>query len=156
VFQLITQVAGRAGRGRTAGEVIVQTTLPENNTILLAAKQDFKAFYQEEVAVRELFGYPPFSVLAKLTFSGADELGTRRAAEKLRLGVIASLPQEFEANPVIPSGHAKIKDKFRFQLLIRGPSVYPINRAIQSALEADPLSRNVHLLIDINPTSTFF
>lgn len=156
VFQLITQVAGRAGRGRTAGEVIVQTTLPENNTILLAAKQDYQTFYKEESSVRELFGYPPFSTLVKLTFSGESEQGTRQTAERLRLGIIASLPGNFEAQPVIPSGHAKIKDKFRFQLLLKGPSVYPINRAIQTALDAAPLTKGVHLLIDVNPTSTFF
>lgn len=156
VFQLITQVAGRAGRGRSAGEVIVQTTLPENSTILLAASQDYQTFYNEEIAVREMFGYPPFSNLVKLTFSGENEGETRAAAEKLRQGILPLLPPEFEVHPAIPSGHAKIKDKFRFQLLIRGPSIYPINRAIQTARELLPVGKNVHLLVDINPTSTFF
>lgn len=156
VFQLITQVAGRAGRGRSAGEVIVQTSLPENNTIQLAAQQDFKTFYNEEINIREMFSYPPFSSLAKLTFSGENEKETQFTAEKIRQAMIANLPGEFEAHPIIPSGHAKIKDKFRFQLLIKGPSIYPINRAIQAARETIPLGKNVHLLIDINPTSTFF
>jgi primosomal protein N' (replication factor Y) len=156
VFQLITQVAGRAGRGRSAGEVIIQTTLPDNNTINLAARQDYQAFYAEEIGVRNLFSYPPFSNLAKLTFSGVNEHGVRDAANRLRGAIIAGLPSDCEAMPVVASGHAKIKDRFRFQLLLRGPSVYAMNRAIRSALESHPLPRDVQLLIDINPTSTFF
>ena len=70
VFQLITQVAGRSGRGVIPGEVIIQTCLPENATIQYAANQDYVGFYQEEIAIRELFHYPPFMHMAKLLFSG--------------------------------------------------------------------------------------
>lgn len=156
VFQLITQVAGRAGRGHTKGEVIVQTSLPDNATIALAASQNYMKFYEDEIAVRELFAYPPFSSLAKLTFSGANEKETKQAAETIRHYITSFLPQEFEIHPVIPSGHAKIKDKFRFQLLLRGPSIYPLTQAINYAKEQAPLAKTIHLLVDINPTSTFF
>ncbi len=123
VFQLITQVAGRAGRGHVSGEVIVQTCLPNNDTIALAARQDYDKFYAEEIAVRQLFSYPPFSSLAKLTFSGAHAGEVRQAAEALRCGLLKLLPPDFELNAIIPAGHARIKDKFRFQLLIRGPNI---------------------------------
>lgn len=156
VFQLITQVAGRAGRGQTKGEVIVQTSSPENSTILLAASQNYLKFYEEELSVREIFGYPPFSKLTKLTFSGKDEQGTRKTAEGIRSHVAHFLPKEFTVHPVIPSGHAKIKDKFRFQLLVRGPATYPITQAIHYAKGKVQYSKDVHILIDINPTSTFF
>lgn len=156
VFQLITQVAGRAGRGQVKGEVIVQTLVPDNSTIELAASQNYLKFYEEEVAIREMFGYPPFSSLVKITFSGADEKATKRAAEGIRQYVANFLPKEFEIHPVIPSGHAKIKDKFRFQLLLRGPSVYPMVHAIRGAKEQAPLTKDVHVLVDVNPTSTFF
>ena len=72
VFQLITQVAGRSGRGNTSGEVIIQTSLPDNATIQYAARQDYAGFYTEEIAAREMFGYPPFKHMAKLLFSGND------------------------------------------------------------------------------------
>lgn len=156
VFQLITQVAGRAGRGRVKGEVIVQTSLPENTTIALAASQNFTKFYQEEIEVRKMFGYPPFSSLAKLTFSGDHAAATRAAAEAMRTALLSRLPPEFELNAIIPAGHARIKDKFRFQLLIRGPGIYPISAAIEDAKVASPLPKGIYMLVDINPTSTFF
>lgn len=155
-FQLITQVAGRAGRGHSPGEVIVQTCLPDNATIALAAKQDYPSFYSEEISVRQLFNYPPFASLAKLTFSGTDMHATRQAAEYLRTQLMVLLPQTFELHAIIPAGHAKIKDKFRFQLLIRGPTIYPISHALASLKMTHPLPKSIHLLIDINPTSTFF
>lgn len=156
VFQLITQVAGRAGRGHSKGEVIVQTLLPENETIALAASQNYLKFYEDEISVREMFGYPPFSSLVKLTFSGECEKETRQVAEMLRGYIASFLPKEFTIHPIIPSGHAKIKDKFRFQLLLRGPSIYPLNQAINHARAQMQLPRSVYILVDINPTSTFF
>lgn len=155
-FQLITQVAGRAGRGQMRGEVIVQTCLPDNATIGYAARQDYNKFFDDEIEVRKLFNYPPFASLAKLTFSGIDSSATRRAAETLRAQLAKVLPKDFELHAVIPAGHAKIKDKFRFQLLVRGPSIYPVSNALAALKENSPLPKGVHLLIDINPTSTFF
>lgn len=155
-FQLITQVAGRAGRGFAQGEVIVQTMLPDNATIGLAARQDYLKFYEEEISVREMFGYPPFSSLVKLTFSGHNDKETRQIAEEIRQSIVSFLPKEYDIHPVIPSGHAKIKDKFRFQLLLRGPSIYPMVQAINLAREKVVLPRSIYLLVDVNPTSTFF
>lgn len=156
VFQLITQVAGRAGRGHIRGEVIVQTNLPDNNTILLAASQNYEKFYEEEIAIRQLFNYPPFASLAKLTFTGPDVNETREAAERLRSQLIRMLPSDFTLHAIVPSGHAKIKNKFRFQLLVRGPSVYPISNSLDKIRQTSPLPKDIHLLIDINPLSTFF
>lgn len=155
-FQLITQVAGRAGRGHARGEVIVQTCIPENTTINYASRQDYNQFFDDEIEVRRLFNYPPFASLAKLTFSGINSYTTQCAAETLRLQLIPLLSKEYHLHAVIPAGHAKIKDKYRFQLLIRGPSIYPISQALASIKENSPLPKGVHLLIDINPTSTFF
>lgn len=155
-FQLITQVSGRAGRGYAKGEVIVQTSSPDNPTILMAASQDFIKFYEEEISVREMFGYPPFSSLIKLTFSGIDEKKTRQIADVIRQHIAAFLTQAFEIHPVIPSGHAKIKDQFRFQLLLKGPSILPMNQAINHARSQTVIPKGIYLLIDVNPTSTFF
>jgi primosomal protein N' (replication factor Y) len=155
-FQLITQVAGRAGRGAVAGEVILQTCLPDNMTLLLAAQQNYAQFYQEEIAVREMFNYPPFANLIKMTFSGLEMSETKQTAETLRAALLNHLPATFELHPVIPCGYAKVKDNFRFQLLIKGPHVLVFNRALQEALQNLQLSKKVKLLVDVNPTSTFF
>ncbi|MBA3814927.1 MAG: primosomal protein N' [Parachlamydiaceae bacterium] len=156
VFQLITQVAGRAGRGNICGEVIVQTNLPENNTIRLAASQNYEKFYEEEIEVRKLFNYPPFASMVKLTFSGEEVEKVQQSAENFRSKLILALPADFDLHPVVPSGYAKIKNKFRFQLIIRGPSIYPINRAIDSIRQVIGSDKSVNILVDVNPTSTFF
>lgn len=156
VFQLITQVAGRSGRGVMAGEVIIQTSLPDNATIQYASCQDYLGFYKEEIAVREIFRYPPFSHMAKLLFSGKNAQQTQGAAEQIRQLLIQNLSSQFEFNPVIPCGYTKVKDQFRFQFLIRGPTMYPLSGALQAIQEKHPIPRQVKLFIDINPSSTFF
>ncbi len=149
VFQLITQVAGRSGRGSLDGEVLIQTHLPDHATILQAARQDFAGFYRDEIEVRKLFHYPPFTHLAKLTFSGACPQKTQEAAQTLRASLIQRLPASCEIHPVIPCGYAKIKDRYRFQLLIKGPPLGPL-------LENLKAPSDVRLLIDIDPLSTYF
>lgn len=155
-FQLITQVAGRAGRGVMAGEVIIQTCMPDNSTIKFASKQDYDGFYQDEVKIREMFHYPPYCQMAKLAFSGLNEKLTSDRAEAVRLFMTQSLPDGYRIHPVIPAGHAKVKDKYRFQFLIFGPSVYPVGRAIEAMHANVPVSQDVKMFVDINPTSTFF
>ncbi len=72
-FQLLTQVAGRAGRGETPGQVVIQTYKPEDETILAAARQDYRAFFERELALRRARLYPPYTVLARLLVEGAEE-----------------------------------------------------------------------------------
>lgn len=156
IFQLITQVAGRAGRGHLPGEVIIQTQMPTNATIQLAAKQDFITFYQTEIESRKLFGFPPFSHLIKLTFSGKDSAFVEEIGHLLRKGLIEKLGGSFLVHPLAPSGYAKIKDHFRFQCLIHGPKVYPVNEAIGHVLEKKPLPSGVRLHLDVDPLSTYF
>ncbi len=154
VFQLITQVAGRAGRGVLPGEVILQTCMPENSTILHAAEQDYFSFYEEEIAVRKMFGFPPFSQMVKIAFSGPEENRTRNLAETMRSQLLRLLPSTFQLHPVNPAGHAKVKDRWRFQFLVRGTSTQPITRAITD-LRFNPPSK-YRVFVNVNPLSTFF
>ena len=91
-FQLITQVAGRAGRGQVAGEVIIQTSMPDNATIQLASKQDYDAFFRDTIQTRKMFGYPPFSQLAKAAFSGSDHKRTFSTAQEFCASMRERLP----------------------------------------------------------------
>lgn len=154
VFQLITQVSGRAGRGVTPGEVILQTSMPDNVTIQLAAQQNYTKFFDNEIALRKLFGYPPFSQIAKIAFSGPQEEATNLHAESFRQSLQSLLSKEYELLPVVPAGHSKVKDRFRFQFLIKGPAIAAISRAIDAARVQLP--SHTHMLVDINPLSTFF
>lgn len=155
-FQLITQVAGRSGRGATKGEVIIQTAMPDNSTIQYAAKQDYLGFYQEEIGIRQLFNYPPFTHMAKITFSGKNAKQTLSAAETVRRLLVEHFSNSFEFNPVIPCGYAKVKDHFRYQFLVRGPTMYPLNGAIRQIHEKKLIPSAVKLFVDVDPTSTFF
>lgn len=155
-FQLITQVSGRAGRGATPGEVILQTSMPDNVTIQLAAAQNYTKFYDNEIALRKLFSYPPFSHIAKIAFSGPEEKATHQHAEAFRRRLQILLSKDFELLPVVPAGHSKVKDRFRYQFLVKGPAIPPLSRAIDATRVQLPLPSHTHLLIDINPLSTFF
>lgn len=152
VFQLITQVAGRSGRGQLKGEVILQTTLPDHPLFLQAAQLDYPAFYREEIASRKTFNFPPFCHLVKLIFSGQDAHQTEAHAQKIRSQLIQELPPNFEFNPIIPCGYAKIKNQFRFQCLIKGESTRPITALLKNLQP----SSSIRLLIDVDPLSTFF
>ncbi len=155
VFQLITQVSGRSGRGQLPGEVLIQTSLPQHPTILQAADQNFEAFFQSEIESRQAFDYPPFTHLAKLTFTGPSAKETEQSAHLFRQKVIASLPPIFQILPLIPAGHAKIKDNYRFQFLIKGAKIMTLSPLLHSLVQNSPLPKAVRLLIDIDPTSTF-
>ncbi len=154
VFQLVTQVAGRAGRGVLHGEVIIQTCMPDNNTIQHAAKQDYFSFYEDEIEVRKFFQFPPFAQLVKFTLSGPDENKTRSLSESLRSQLIRKLPDSFHFHPVNACGHAKVKDQWRFQFLIRGKSTMPITEAMRELNFFTP--SRYRLLVNVNPLSSFF
>jgi primosomal protein N' (replication factor Y) len=150
VFQLLTQVAGRSGRGALSGEVIIQTHLPDHPVIEMAKDQDYGKFFEHEIAVRELFKYPPFTRLVKFTFSGKNGEEVQDAAEALRTDLISRLPSHFEIFPIVPSGHAKIKGEFRYQFLIKAEKL----GRLPALLPAWP--KRVRLFIDVDPLSTFF
>ena len=152
VFQLITQVAGRAGRSQLPGEVILQTQLPDHPTLQLAAHLDYPAFFQAEFESRKMFDFPPHTHLVKLTFSGEDPEKTQRFGEEIRLRLISKLPPTFHILPIIPCGYAKIKDQFRFQCIIKGTSTRPVTEILRT-LKNDS---KVRLVIDVDPLSTFF
>ena len=129
-FQLLTQVAGRSGRGAVAGEVILQTAIPENNTVQLAAKQDFEHFFEMEIASRKIFDYPPFSQLAKIRASGKEREKTLQQLHDFRALLIPLLPKDFTLSPVTPAGYPKVKDEYRFQFLVRGAKMSFFSRLL--------------------------
>ncbi|MGK5595594.1 MAG: replication restart helicase PriA [Parachlamydiaceae bacterium] len=152
-FQLITQVAGRSGRGVLSGKVILQTLIPDNSTILHASNQDYKGFYAEEMEIRKLFAYPPFSHMVKIRLSSEDENRAKSELNELRQQLITLMPSQYELTPVFPSGHAKIKNQYRFQFFIRGPAIKVMAKILKSHLINHRLSQ---FFIDVSPSSTFF
>ncbi|MCH9611839.1 MAG: Primosomal protein N' [Chlamydiia bacterium] len=155
VFQLTAQVAGRAGRGVLPGEVIIQTLLPHHTVFKHAATEDYLNFYKEEIQERKLFGYPPFSHLARFQISGYNEKRAEKFAHQLRTHLIKTLPKTCDILPIAPCGHAKIKDKFRFQFLLRSPQIAGLGKYLNTLMAHIKKPSGTYLLIDIDPHSTF-
>lgn len=151
VFQVLTQVAGRAGRSERGGQVILQTFDPGNQVIQSAARHDVDGFYQYEVEQRRRLGYPPFSRLVRLEFRHRDASIARSEAHKVaaKLGellVSGNWKQTTMIGPV-PSFFSKIGGSYRWQMILRGPDPVTVLRedSIQRLLidwrvEVDPIS----------------
>lgn len=154
LFQLLVQVSGRAGRSGIKGEVIIQTYNPENPLIGLAAEQDFFKFYQAEIEERKALTFPPFSQLSKIVFSGREPKVTKDFASEFRLILTKVLPASYSIFPVVSSAKEKVKNKFYFQLLIRGKTL-PLSDKFDEILATICPPKGVQLFIDIDPLSTF-
>ncbi len=143
-FQLLTQVSGRAGRAELNGEVIIQTFLPDHPILKLAATQDYDSLYKQEIEERKQFHYPPFCHLVKVSFADLSETVAKDQAESA-YQKLKNLPVEIL--PVMPAGHAKVKDQYRFQFVIKTAKIGTIAPSLREIEKAK---------IDIDPTSIFF
>lgn len=120
-FQLITQAAGRAGRGELAGRVFIQTYQPENHAIRMAAAQDYEGFYQEEILLRQAMEYPPFSHIFSVLITGEMEQEVILAAQ--RLGAFMNHYAERAGCTVVgpaPATLPKFRGEFRWQIFAKG------------------------------------
>jgi len=120
VFQVLTQVAGRAGRSERSGKVVLQTFDPTNQVIQSAARHDVSDFYQYELGQRKRLGYPPFSRLVRLEYRHHDAAKTEEEAQKLAVKLSASnLSRSTMIGPV-PCFFAKVGGYYRWQIILRG------------------------------------
>ena len=123
-FSMLTQVVGRSGRGQAEGIALVQTMTPESTVIRLAAEQDYDAFYEKEIALRELRRCPPFSDLITVTFTGALEQAVAQGAARFRSHLEASLDQEpyraiaMQVLGPAPAAVAKVNNVYRYRLTL--------------------------------------
>ncbi len=139
-FDLLTQAAGRAGRGVTPGEVVIQTYSPEHYSIEAAAQQDYNMFYSKEIMFRELMSYPPVSHLLKVLVEGKREEAVNEEAEKLSKVAGEYLRSREDRNGSVigpaPDNISKIKDVFRYVLYVKDPD-YEVLSGIREELEND-------------------
>jgi len=122
-FQLLTQVAGRSGRGKKAGKVLIQTYYPEHYALRHAKEQDYDAFYREEIRFRERMAYPPFYVLASIMIKHRDHTEAFKNANILRRALDAANPQKHARilGPA-PASIARLKNEFRVQIIVKATS----------------------------------
>jgi primosomal protein N' (replication factor Y) len=153
-FQLITQAAGRSGRRDMAGEVIVQTFTPEHYAISAAREHDFVRFYESELPFRRELGYPPFGRVALFKIQGSSEAGVKQFSHALFDALSGFLRATGHRSPATilgpsPAPIAKLRNKYRWQIMVRSADIAGIQKAISQAL-AFPVPRGIKLSIDMD------
>lgn len=156
-FQIVTQVAGRTGRGDRAGHVILQTFSPDHAAIQAAAKHDFIKFATHELAQRKQYGYPPHGHLARFIVRGPELMDTEGFAESLvkrltnkrdNLGIDCRI-----LGPA-PPPLARLRGKYRFHCIIQTETPEPLNRLIVQTIADLKTPKDIQYVIDIDPMDT--
>jgi len=152
-FQLITQVSGRAGRHELDGEVIIQTYAPDHYSIELASKYDYVSFYRQEMKIRRTFSYPPYVFLVLLTITHQDEQAVYLAAQRIRTMLENKLHRDSRVLGPTPSPIARIKNRYRYQLMIKYRSEPDLVSYIDEVLAAfqEERRRDLQIIVDMNP-----
>ena len=159
-FQLLAQVAGRAGRGKVPGRVILQTYCPDHFSILSATDQDFKKFYNQEIHFRKSLNYPPFARMVQLKISGKNKDKTRQHA--LAIGDLChdllksddTFLKYVQVLGPIEAALPRVAKHFRWQILLKGLKVGPLHRFLKQILfknRGKISSRNIKVVADVDP-----
>lgn len=153
-FQLLTQVAGRAGRGEKQGRVVIQTYNPEHYSIQAASKHDYLEFYRQEIKFRKQLNYPPFSKLVRILVSGSLENDVARLANLLSLQMKRFLSKGQELLGPTPAPLVKIRERFRWHLVLKGQNtdqLLTVARKSIKQLQENGLIGSNRVIIDIDP-----
>lgn len=161
-FQLITQAAGRAGRGKLSGEVVIQTYSPDNYSILLAQQQDYKGFYETEIAYRQLMQYPPVGHMMVMLVASKDEMTAALSAELLA----KKIQQSVESGKITgiktigpaDAAVAKVKDIYKKVIYFKSgeySQLVKIKDALELFVNRHREFANVMIQFDFNPMSGF-
>jgi primosomal protein N' (replication factor Y) len=157
-FQMLTQVAGRAGRGERPGRVLIQTYRPTHYALRHAILHDYKSFADEELRHREALGYPPFSRLVNLRFDGLDAARVERAARELAASLRTSnerLPRRQQAKILgpAPAPLERLRGRYRWQLLLKGAEPKVLRVLVRPAVEAarKTARSTVRIAADVDP-----
>ncbi len=160
-FQLLTQAAGRAGRGKRPGEVVIQTYQPEHYSIVTAAKQDYKAFFEQEIMFRKMLRYPPEWHMLVIHGASAKEKLVNDAVVMLKYAVMAEIDAEPGKMQVIGPADAavsKVNDIYKKVLYIKdadyGRLVAAKNR-LEDYISKEPVFKNVSIQFDFDPMNGF-
>ncbi len=150
-FQLLTQVAGRAGRGEMEGEVLVQTFTPFSPSIQFARHHDFDGFVDQEMEFRERFGFPPYTRMALITIRSQMRERAEFTAQTLVRKLKDQVPPGTILGEAAPAPLEKARGYYRFQVALRGAGARGLARAIQQTLAGLPLPEDVFVAVDVDP-----
>jgi primosomal protein N' (replication factor Y) len=150
-FQLLVQVAGRAGRGDAEGEVIVQTFTPAHPSLQFAKSHDFDGFADHELEMRGNFGHPPYSHIVLITARADTAQKAEFAARTLAQKLSSSVPPSVMVSPAAPAPLARVRGMYRYQVVARGKQIRVLTKAIREAIKAIKLPKDVHVAVDVDP-----
>ncbi|MDR2704409.1 MAG: primosomal protein N', partial [Planctomycetaceae bacterium] len=156
-FHLITQVAGRTGRGEKGGRVIIQTFSPDHPAILAAAKHDYKTFVTQELPMRKLLGYPPYTKMIRIVVRGENEIKTRDFAvgfvERIKTlsSVSPTQPIPFRILGPAPAPFAKLRGFYRFHIHLHDADGERLHNLVRSVSLALKTPAEVQWIIDVDP-----
>ena len=153
-FHLVTQVAGRTGRGAKGGRVLVQTFNPDHPAIRAATRHDYIGFASEELPARKMLSYPPFSQMIRLVVRGPNEKATGEFAAHVAEKLAAAM-ESHEANARLlgpaPAPFAKLRGKYRFQIQLQGPHGKKLRQSVREATGTLKPPEGVQWIVDVDP-----
>jgi primosomal protein N' (replication factor Y) len=152
-FQLLTQVAGRAGRGDVEGEVFVQSFTPFHPAIQYARRHDFAGFYEQEIEFRQQLEYPPLSRIVLITLKGVNEDKVKLSAEHVKREIEKlAFPKLIIAGPA-PAPLARAETKFRYQIMLRTQQMSKLSQRLAELQKTLTLPEDVSMMIDVDPVN---
>jgi primosomal protein N' (replication factor Y) len=151
-FQLLAQVAGRAGRGDREGLVVVQTFHPDHHAIQATLSHDAEVFAREEMRYRQAFRYPPVTFMALVRFEALAEAATREAAENAA-SALTPPPAGLRVLGPSPAPIQRLRERWRWQLLLVSPTRSSLRQAVKRVAGLG-LPGSVRRIIDVDPQST--
>lgn len=157
-FQLLTQVAGRAGRGDRPGKVVIQTYNPDHYCIQSVVSGDIDGFYGQELDTRKASGYPPFNQIIRVGFSGTDGAQVARTANNFTENMDIRPDLGIELLGPVPATIERIKGRTRWHLIIKGSDPDRMRELIRSSLSSirkQSVHSDIRIIPDINPYSLF-
>jgi len=151
-FQLLVQVAGRAGRGDAPGRVVVQTYDPSHHALVFALQHDTEGFVERELRDRRELGYPPYSRMALVRIDAVDEEVAKGAAESVAATVRRATRGEVDVLGPAPAPIARVRGRFRFRVMLRAPDRKKLRPGLVAAAHVlEALPRNVRGVLDVDP-----
>ncbi len=152
-FQLLTQVAGRAGRGDISGEVLIQSFNPENETIRYATHNDYKTFYEDDMEVRKMLSYPPSGHLIAIHFRGEDQNAACSCAYDFFERIKPACHPEVMVTEPEPAPIERIKKKWRYMILFRGPRLKYLRQKIRHEVLHGQRPKGIDIYVDVDAIS---
>jgi primosomal protein N' (replication factor Y) len=158
-FQLLTQVAGRAGRGQEPGRVIIQTYMPDHYSIRFATRHDFERFATHELRYRKRLGYPPFTKMVNIRIEGKEGEKVQACADRVARFLLANAQGESDPPVVLgpaPAPIERVQGRARWQVLLKGKerrTLHALVQKVQEALFPQRQVQGIRIIVDVDPYS---